>query len=156
MHFELMGAFLDREGDDRFSLCQRALRLTYCSIFACALTLMTTTVWEVAYGGKSMEYALGFTVLFSMTMCVFLASYRVDRLTSTSLRRVFAAAAFLALAWAGAEAGTSQGWWALQNILPWWRGAVFVMAMAVAALWAGEKILETLRAKDDRKSQSQV
>lgn len=152
MRFELMGAFLDREGDDRFSVYQRALWLTYHSIFTCTFMLMVTTACNVAYRGQSLQDALAFTALFSITMCVWQASYKVDRLLYTSLRRVYVATAILTLAWAGAEAGTLHGWWAMQDILPWWRGALFVMAMAVAALWAGEKAFEALRARDDRKS----
>jgi len=152
MRFELMGAFLDREGDDRFSLYQRALRLTSHSIFTCTFVLMLTTAWDVAYRDQSLKDALLFTALCSMMMCVWQASYKVDRLLYTSIRRVYVAATIPILAWAGAEAGTLHGWWAMQEILPWWRGALFVMAMAVAALWVGEKAFEALRARDDRKS----
>ncbi|MDE0354837.1 MAG: hypothetical protein OXK20_04150 [Deltaproteobacteria bacterium] len=152
MRFELMGAFLDREGDDRFSLYQRALWLTYHSIFTCTFVLMVTTACDVAYRGQSLQGALLFTALFSMVMWVWQASYKVDRLLYTSLRRVYVATAILTLAWAGAEAGTLHDWWAMQEILPWWRGALFVMAMAVAALWAGEKAFEALRGREDRKS----
>ena len=152
MRFELMGAFLDREGDDRFSVYQRALWLTYHSIFTCTFVLMVTTAWDVAYRGQSLTGALAFTALSSMMMCVWQASYKVDRLLHTSLSRVYVATAILTLAWGGAEAGTLHGWWAMQDILPWWRGALFVMAMAIAALWAGGKAFEALRARDDRKS----
>lgn len=147
-----MGAFLDREGDDRFSVYQRALRLAYHCIFTCTFVLMVTTACNVAYRGQSLKDALLFTALFSMMMCVWQASYKVDRLLYTSIRRVYVAAAIPILAWAGAEAGTLHGWWAMRDILPWWRGALFVMTMAVAALWAGEKAFEALRARDDRKS----
>ncbi len=152
MKFELMGAFLDREGDDRFSVYQRALWLAYHGIFTCTFVLMVTTACNVTYRGQSLQGALLFTALFSMMMCVWQASYRIDRLLYTSLRRVYIATAILTSAWAGAEAGTSHGWWAMQDVLPWWRGALFVMAMAVAALWAGERAFEALRARDDRKS----
>ena len=156
MRFELMGAFLDREGDDSFSVYQRALRSTYHSILTCVLALMATTVWKVAYGARSMQEALEFTALFSIMMWVSHTSWDVDRLLSTPLRRAYIAAAISALAWGGAEVGASQGWWALQDILPWWRGALFVTAMAAAALWVGEKILGALRARDDRKSHIMV
>ena len=40
MKFEFMGAFLDREGDDRFSILQRTLRLTCHSVVAGTAMLM--------------------------------------------------------------------------------------------------------------------
>lgn len=149
MRFEFMGAFLDREGDDEYSIFERTLRLTCHSIIAGAGMLMVQSVWFSGYRGRPIDGALVAAGFFFIGMCLVLASYRVDQLLSTPLRGIYALSAFLLLILAAGEAGTRLGWWDISGVLQWWHAALLVVAVALAVLCAGEKAVQSRRSRRD-------
>ncbi len=140
MQFEFMGAFRAREGDDEFSRHLRVLRAAYYGVVAGAFWLMGQTAWLVEYQGRPPEGAVIGAVMFSILTLAMAAS-------SDRFRRPYALPIIMLLLLTAGEATALLGWWGLDEVLAWWRGALLLVAAACVLLWAGEKTVQSRRAR---------
>lgn len=147
MKFEFMGAFLDREDDDQFSILQRTLRLTCHSVVAGTAMLMAQSAWFSGYRGGSINGALVTAVLFAIAVSVVFASYKVDEFLSAPQRKTYLGPAILLLGLAAGEAGRFLGWWDMLEVLRWWRAALLLVAMTFAVSCTGEKVVQLQRSR---------
>ena len=142
MQFEFMGAFRDREGDDKFSRYLRVLRATCFAVVAGAFWLMGQTAWLVEYYGRPAGSAVVGAMLFSIFVFVIAASL-------SRLVRPYALPAVMLLALAAGEMTTLFRWWEVGDVLGWWRAALLLAAAACTLLWAGEKGVRLRRSRGE-------
>ncbi len=148
MGFEFMGAFRRIKGDDNFSKYLRISKATYIAILAGSMWFMLQSARWVGHESQSFDADLTFlifTVIISATL--FVASGSDTQSFSAPVR--YFVPGILVLALVLAETTTLLGWWNLEEMLLWWRRAIFAVLGASFLHWAGQKAVQIKRARPE-------